>query len=215
MEAGHRARRNARSMTMSKLKLNSFRVGRGLSFGLAAGALVAATAAIAAMPEGGHGRHDGMRMHHAAMHGGGVHGGMGMRLGGDPAQVDRMVERMLRGLNATDAQTTQIQQIARNAAQDLQSQREAHRSLHEQARQAWSQPTVDANTVEALRQQQVALMDQRSKRMSQAMLEISRVLTPEQRAQLAERRAQRHQHMHDRAGKGSPRGDRGNAPAQQ
>jgi Spy/CpxP family protein refolding chaperone len=188
---------------MSKASLKSFRLSRGLSLVVAAGALAAA-AAIAAAPDAEQGRHDGARMHHVAMHG----GGMGMRLGADPARVDRMVERMLHGLNATEAQTTQIQQIARAAAQDLQSQREAHRSLREQLRQAWSQPTVDANAVEALRQQQIALMDQRSKRMSQAMLEISRVLTPEQRTQLAERRAQRHQHMHERGGKG-PRGEHG------
>ena len=193
---------------MSKTSLKSFRLSRGLSLAVAAGTLAAAAAAIAAAPDAGQGRHDGARMHHVAMHGGGMHGGMGMRLGADPARVDRMVERMLHGLDVTEAQTTQIQQIARAAAQDLQSQREAHRALHQQSRQAWSQPTVDTNAVEAVRQQQIALMDQRSKRMTQAMLEISRVLTPEQRTQLAERRAQRHQHMHERAGKG-PRGERG------
>lgn len=200
---------------MSKLTLKSFRMVRGLPLGVAAGVLMAGTAAIAAMPEGGQGRHEGMRMHHAAMHGGGVHGGMGMgmRLGGDPAQVDRMVERMLRGLNATEAQTAQIQQIARAAAQDLQGLREAQRSLHEQSRQVWSQPNVDANAVESLRQQQIAQMDQRSKRMSQAMLDISRVLTPEQRAQLAERMEQRQRHMQERAGQ-SPRMQRGAPSAQ-
>ena len=187
---------------MSKSSLKSVRLHRGLSLTVAAAALAAATVAIAAAPDAGQGRHDGARMHHVAMHGGGMHGGMGMRLASDPARVDRMVERMLRGLSATDAQTAQIQQIARAAAQDLQGQREAQRSLREQSRQIWSQPTVDANAVEALRQQQIAQMDQRSKRMSQAMLDISRVLTPEQRAQLAERMEQRQRHMHERAGKG-------------
>jgi Spy/CpxP family protein refolding chaperone len=186
---------------MSKLSLmKSFRLSRGLTLGAAAGTLVVATAAVAAAPDAGQGRHEGGRMPPSA-----VHGGMGMRLSADPARVDRMVERMLRGVDATEAQTAQIRQIARAAAQDLQSQREALRSLHEQSRQVWSQPTVDAHAVEALRRQRMSLMDQRSQRISQAMLEISRILTPEQRVQLAERMAQRHRQMHERASQG-PRG---------
>lgn len=184
---------------MSQLHSKSLSVRRMLSLGMAAGILVATGVAVAAPPEAGQGRHDDVRRHHVAMHGGGMHGGMGWRLGADPARVDRMVDRMLHGLDVTDDQAARIRGIARAAAQDLQGQREAHRSLHEQARQVWTQPTVDANAVEALRQQQVALMDQRSRRISQAMLEISRVLTPEQRTRLAERMAQRRPHRHEGA----------------
>ena len=49
-----------------------------------------------------------------------------------------------------------------------------------------AQPTVDADAVEALRQKQLAMHDAAGKRMTTAMLEISRVLTPEQRKQIAE-----------------------------
>lgn len=172
---------------------------RGLSLGVAAGALVASAAAVAAAPEDGRGPHEGGRLHAVAMHGGGMHGGMGWRLGADPARVDRRVDRMLHGLDVSDDQAARIRNIARAAAQDLQGLREARRSLHEQARQVWTQPTVDANAVEALRQQQMALVDQRSRRMSQAMLEISHVLTPEQRTRLAERMEQRRRHLRERA----------------
>ena len=51
------------------------------------------------------------------------------------------------------------------------------------------------------RQQLMALHDQTSKRMLQAMVDISRVLTPEQRAQIGERmkeRAARHQERMER-----------------
>lgn len=184
---------------MSKSNPKFLPLRRGLFLGMAAGALTATAAAVAAAPDAGQGRHDDVRSHHVAMHGGGMHGGMGWRLGADPARVDRMVDRMLHGLDVTDDQAARIRGIARAAAQDLQGQREAHRSLHQQARQVWTQPTVDANAVEALRQQRMALMDQRSRRMSQAMLEISRVLTPEQRARLAERMEQRRRHLHERA----------------
>lgn len=146
---------------------------------------------------------------HGPRHGGPMAMGMGGPGGfmGSPERVDRMVDRLLSDLNATDAQRTQVKQIAQAAAADLKAQREAGRGLHQQAMQLFTQPNVDANAVEALRQQRMAHMDQSSKRMSQAMVEISRVLTPEQRTKLAERmkeRAQRWQerkerHQHDKS----------------
>jgi hypothetical protein len=54
---------------MSEPNPKSFRLSRGLSLGVAAAALVAAA------PDAGHGRHDGARMHHVAMHGGGMPAG--------------------------------------------------------------------------------------------------------------------------------------------
>jgi len=48
-------------------------------------------------------------------------------------------------------------------------------------------PTVDAATVEQVRAQMLQLHDQSSRRMTQAMLDIARVLTPEQRAKIGER----------------------------
>ena len=103
----------------------------------------------------------------------------------------RMTERMLDSVNATEAQRTQIRQIMQAAAADLRAQREATRSLREQARNLFTQPTIDASAAEALRQQMLAQHDQSSKRMLQAMLDASRVLTAEQRAQLGEHVKQR------------------------
>jgi Spy/CpxP family protein refolding chaperone len=60
-----------------------------------------------------------------------------------------------------------------------------------------AQPTVDARAAEALRQQASALHDQASKRVLQAMIDVSRVLTPEQRKTLADRAAQ-HRSMMER-----------------
>jgi Spy/CpxP family protein refolding chaperone len=85
---------------------------------------------------------------------------------------------------------------------DLRAQREAGRDLRQQMMQAFTQPTVDANTVEALRQKMLAQHDQASRRMMQAMLDVSRVLTPEQRTQLAQHMQQRgemmRRHMEER-----------------
>ncbi|MGD9834250.1 MAG: Spy/CpxP family protein refolding chaperone [Piscinibacter sp.] len=140
---------------------------------------VAATFALSAwaMP-GGHG-HRGMD-------------GSGMMMGG------RGVDRMLDGLNASDAQRTQIRQIFKGARDDMKAQREQRRALHERGLQIFSAPNVDAAAAESLRQQMLQLHDQASKRRMQAMLDASQVLTPEQRAKLGERMKQRGEMMRER-----------------
>jgi Spy/CpxP family protein refolding chaperone len=127
-------------------------------------------------------------------HGGGP--GMGM-FGGGPMS-GRGIDHMLDGLNATDAQRSQIKQIAEAAANDLRGQREQRRALHERMAAIFAAPTVDASAAEQVRQQLQALNDQASKRMNTAMLDASKVLTPEQRAKLGERMKQRSAAMAER-----------------
>jgi periplasmic protein CpxP/Spy len=126
-----------------------------------------------AMP-GGHGG-----MQHGGMHGGGMMGS------------PKMAERMLDSVNATPEQRTQIRQLMEAAKNDMQAQRESGRTLREQAAKLFAEPNVDARAAETLRQQMLAQHDTASKRMTQLMLDVSRVLTPEQRKQMAERMAQR------------------------
>ncbi len=123
---------------------------------------------------------------------GGHHGGGGaMMFHGSPERMGRMIDHMLDGVSANDQQRSQIKQITQAAAADLKGQREATRSLRERAMQVFTAPTVDANAAETLRQQLQTQNDQSSRRMLTAMLDISRVLTPEQRAKLGERFKQR------------------------
>lgn len=123
-------------------------------------------------------------------------GGM---FGGPAEHMVRGLDHLLDGLNASDAQRAQIKQIAQAAAADLKTQHEAGRSLHDKALQIFAAPTVDAAAAESVRQQMQAQHDQVSRRMLQAMLDVSKVLTPEQRAKAAERMklmgAQRDEHM--------------------
>jgi periplasmic protein CpxP/Spy len=133
----------------------------------------------------------------AMPHGGGHGGpGMGMMMGG------RGLERMLDSVNATADQRSQIKAIAERAMADLRAQRDAAKGTRDQFMTLFTQPTVDANAAEALRAQKMQQADQASRRMTQAMLEVSRVLTPEQRKQLAERMSQRRsmmeRHMNER-----------------
>lgn len=128
--------------------------------------------------------------------GGGMGGGMMFR--GSPERMGRMIDHMLDGLNATDAQRSQIKQIATAAATDLKAQADAARGLHQRALQAFTAPNVDAAAVEQVRQQMLQQHDQMSRRMTQAMLDVARVLTPEQRARLGERMRDRQARMEDR-----------------
>ncbi len=118
-------------------------------------------------------------------------GGMGMGMMGG----GRHIERLLDAVNATPEQRTQIQQILQAARTDMSAQREAGRKLHEQGAALFAQPTVDARAAETLRQQMLAQHDQAGKRGLQVMLDVSRVLTPEQRKAVAERMAQRRSMM--------------------
>lgn len=117
------------------------------------------------------------------------HGGpvMGAMHEPSPEHLGRMVDRMLDVAAASEPQRTQIRQIVQAAAADLKPQREAGRALHEQQMKLFVQPTVDPAAVEQLRQQMLAHHDQVSRRMTQALLDISGVLTPEQRVKVAER----------------------------
>lgn len=164
---------------------------------LAVGGTVALSAwAQAGGPQDGspHPRHG---MHHGPR--GGDFGTGGHRLFmAPPEQADRAVDRFLKGVDATDAQRTQVKQIVRTAAADLKPIHETVRGLRSQSQELFAAPVVDARAVEATRVQLLAQHDQASKRISQAMLEISTVLSPEQRAKLAAQARQRHDRMKER-----------------
>ena len=132
----------------------------------------------------------------SGMGGGGGHGMM--MFGGPPEHMGRRIDHVLDGLNATDAQRTQIKQIAMAAAADLRAQREAGKGLRERGMQIFTAPNVDAQAAESVRQQMQTLHDQASRRTLQAMLDVSRVLTPEQRAKLGERMKERGAMMRER-----------------
>lgn len=115
----------------------------------------------------------------------------------------RQMDRLLDGIQATPEQRVQLKQIAQDARTDLRAQREAGQALREQGRALFAQPTVDEAAAEALRQQWLARHDRASQRMMQALLEMSRVLTPDQRqamtALMAERRDRMERQRAERA----------------
>lgn len=152
---------------------------------LAGGVVLTAQAGPYAGPQGA----GGTMMAMGGM-GHGMGPGMG-EMGGMAHAHPRRMDRIYEGLGVSAEQRAQIQQIWDAARTDLRAQREAGRALHQQSRELFAQPTVDARQAEALRQQMLAQHDQASKRTLQAMLDTSRVLTPEQRKAMAERMAER------------------------
>lgn len=126
---------------------------------------------------------------------------MGPMGGGRPqAMMGGHMEHMLEMVDASDAQRGQIKQIMDAARQDLKSQRAGAQQLHEQRMSLLAAPNIDTAAVEALRQQMSAQHEQASKRMSQAMVDAARVLTPEQRQKMAARmkkmQARKSEHQH-------------------
>jgi periplasmic protein CpxP/Spy len=172
----------------TRSSFNAFRL-----FGVAITVAVLSTAALSVWAYGGPG-------------GFGMHGGPGAGMMHDGPGIGmmqgRMGERMLDIVNATPEQRTQIKQIIDRNVADRQAQRAAHIALRDQARQLFTQPTVDTAAAEQLRQQMLQQHDQASRRMMQSMLEVSRILTPEQRKQMADHMAQRgemtRRHMQER-----------------
>ena len=165
-----------------------------LAGGLVGALSLPATAQPAGPGPGMHrGQHDGPRA--------GGHGGAGPMMA--------MSERMLDQVSATTEQRAQIRQILQSAATDLKSQRDAARGLREQQLALLAAPTVDAAAVEVLRQKELAQHDTVTRRMTQAMVDASRVLTPDQRSKLGEtmkaRRAMMERHHRERQSLAAPK----------
>jgi protein CpxP len=157
----------------------------GMVLTLLAAIGVSAWAQAPAQAQAGPGMH---AMHH--------HGGAEM--GGSPEHMGRMLDHLLDGLNATDAQRAQVKQIMAQASADMKGQAQAARELRLRSMQVLTAPAVDANAAEQIRLQTMALHDQMSRRMTQAMVAAASVLTPEQRAAIGQRLKDRQARMEER-----------------
>jgi len=116
----------------------------------------------------------------------------------DPARVDEHLDRMLKHLyveiDATDAQRQQLAPIVKSAARDLLPVRAKMHEARRQAVELLSREHVDRAALEALRADQLRLVEQASMRLTQTFADVADILTPEQRKQLAERIGRWHGH---------------------
>jgi Spy/CpxP family protein refolding chaperone len=114
----------------------------------------------------------------------------------DAAAVDEHLERMLKHLyveiDATDEQKQRLAPIVKQAAKDLLPLREKASEARKKAAELLTQDSIDRAAIETLRTEQLQLVEQASKRFTQALADIADVLTPAQRKQLAAHVARRH-----------------------
>jgi protein CpxP len=123
---------------------------------------------------------------------GGWHGGF---QDADPQTMQRRAEAMvqfwLADVDASEGQRKQISDIVSTAMRELRPLREQHHQARKQAMETLAKPQVDRAALEAIRQKEMQLADQLSRRLTQSIADAAEVLTPEQRAKLAEKMAQR------------------------
>jgi Spy/CpxP family protein refolding chaperone len=119
----------------------------------------------------------------------------------DPAKLEtRIDKRVDRALNGTDASTEQKQKVSgilKDAFKDmrgLHDKRTENRKAMEAALQA---PTIDPARIEAIRQDQMKVADEGSKRFTKALEDAGNVLTAQQRQAFFKAWNQReHGHRH-------------------
>jgi Spy/CpxP family protein refolding chaperone len=133
-------------------------------------------------PGGWHGHGFGMMR--------GMHGGPMGRFGFDPARAEERLDRMVRHLaveiDASNEQQDKLRNVAKAALKEVLPAREKLHAARQQAHTLLSAPTIDRGAIEKLRAEQIALADQVSKRVVQAIADAAEILTPEQRKKLEE-----------------------------
>ena len=111
--------------------------------------------------------------------------------GGDPAEVDKRVEKAVKHFSveveASAEQQARLIAIAKDLVRDVRPMREEFRDARRQAVDLLGAGTVDRAAVEKLRTTQMQRLDQISARVVGAATEAAEVLTPDQRKALAER----------------------------
>jgi Spy/CpxP family protein refolding chaperone len=109
----------------------------------------------------------------------------------DPAQIEDRADRMVRHLSieldANSEQQEKLRGIMRSMLKDVLPARERADAARRQARELLTATSIDRAAMEKLRADQIALADNVSKRITQALGDAAEVLSPEQRRKLADR----------------------------
>jgi periplasmic protein CpxP/Spy len=93
----------------------------------------------------------------------------------------------LRDIDATEEQQEKINTIVTGAVDDLFALRDRHRANRQAFHDELTAAKVDRAALEETRKAEIALADEASKRLVQALADISDVLTPEQRQALVQK----------------------------
>jgi Spy/CpxP family protein refolding chaperone len=109
----------------------------------------------------------------------------------DPARmkehIDYKVGWVLKDINATDLQKNQIKDIVVNSIDKMQANRSQHQAMKKNLVGLLSQPELDPVKIDDLRKEVLGKFNTTSLSIMGTLVEISKVLTPEQRMLLVER----------------------------
>jgi periplasmic protein CpxP/Spy len=132
----------------------------------------------------------------AIQNGAGFHHRWGGRWGGGHAMSSEAAKEhlqiaskwLLRDIDASPEQQDRVNAIVAGAVDDLFRLRERHQQNRDAFHaQFGGGATVDRAALEEIRKSEMGVADEASKRLVQALADVSDVLTPEQRQALAER----------------------------
>jgi Spy/CpxP family protein refolding chaperone len=98
----------------------------------------------------------------------------------------------LRDIDASDEQQERLTAIAAGAVDDLFGLRQRHLDNRQAFHAQLGGASVDRAALEKIRESEMALADEASKRLVRAMADVADVLTPEQRQALMEKFARHH-----------------------
>ena len=105
-----------------------------------------------------------------------------------------VVRGALENVGATTAQEDKIHDIVAATFTDLDQGADGRAALRKQVLDLLRAPTIDRAAVEKLRADQIAAIDAKSKRVVQAVLDVSAQLTPDQRTKLVREAEDRMEH---------------------
>ncbi len=103
----------------------------------------------------------------------------------DPAKfqqrIEKRVDKALNGTDATQDQKKQITDILQAAFKDVRSLHDKRVENRKAMRAAMEAPTIDPAKIEQIRQEQMKMADESSKRFTKALVDAGNVLNAQQR----------------------------------
>ena len=102
------------------------------------------------------------------------------------ARIEFATDWILSRIDASDEQRQQVKAIVQAIVQDRAPMREQHHQNMHTMLQALTQPTIDRAALGDIRDAELQLGEEVSKRLVTTLANIAEVLTPEQRTRLAE-----------------------------
>jgi Spy/CpxP family protein refolding chaperone len=116
--------------------------------------------------------------------------------GDHAALLDFWVDRTLGKVDATAEQRAQVAAVIEGLQAKLALVHGSREQLHASAIELFTAAEIDAEAVERMRSEQLERVDRLSRDLTAALVEIGRVLTPEQRRSLVELHGEHRQHGH-------------------